>query len=84
VKWKKTVRQTVPVHAMLQHKETKLKKEKYKPINVYVCGTDFLYEMGAASGGIRVFANPEEVHQFGPCGIAEIEIRFKKWVEKPV
>ncbi len=55
----------------------------------YMCGTDFFDEEGRPwPSGNQVFATVDHVRKERPCaekecGIAEVEVKFKKWIVPP-
>jgi hypothetical protein len=54
----------------------------------YMDGTDFLYELGNDMLGHVVAADPEILqnetkHEMKSCGIAEVEVKFIRWVKEP-
>lgn len=52
----------------------------------YMDRTDWAYEIGAASGGNRVYPSVEDLKRDSPCttncGIVEVEVRFRRIIEK--
>ena len=52
----------------------------------YMCLTDFECELGAAAGGNHVFASAEDARRnrvcVDSCGIVEVEVRFRKIIQK--
>jgi len=59
-------------------------KLKVKKETVYLDGTDWLYEVGAAADGNSIYPDVESLKKYNGhwegCGIVECEIVFKKWV----
>lgn len=54
----------------------------------YICGTDLDCEMAAEDmiGSCKLYPNPEQAKEIScanSCGIAEVEIRFVKWLVEP-
>lgn len=48
----------------------------------YLCGVAWGWEVGETD--VRIFAHPDDVDNHGDeCGIAEVEIRFVRWIEEP-
>lgn len=51
-----------------------------EPIEVFMCKTDFDYEIGFASGGNRVFASLEDLQDNKPCwktcGVVKVGVLF--------
>lgn len=52
----------------------------------YICGTDWLYEVGECSE-VTLFSSVKALKKarqcWKECGIVELEIKNKKWVVKP-
>lgn len=52
----------------------------------YMCGIAFMDELGNTD--VKVYPSAAQlkkshVHVFNECGIAVVEIKFKRWVKKP-
>jgi hypothetical protein len=60
--------------------------EKNKKVKVYMDGVDYMYEVGHASDGNKVYPDTESLREHNRCwegcGIVECELVFKKWVVK--
>lgn len=58
--------------------------EENESVIGYMCGTDFQYELGAASGGNRIYPSVENLkeHQkcWEECGIVEVKVTLNKVV----
>lgn len=53
---------------------------------VYMCGVDFQYEVGNASGGNKAYPSIKDLKEHAKCwkgcGIVELELTLVKWVRK--
>lgn len=63
-------------------------KRGLRAVRVVMDGTDWLYEIGLASDGNTVYPDAkclkrEAGHDLKECGIAEVEVRFVRWIKKP-
>ena len=62
--------------------------EQRDPIVGYMCLVDFDHELGEASGGNRVHPSLEDIQQarkcVAHCGIAEVEVAFRRIAQEPV
>lgn len=60
-----------------------------EPIKAYICGTDLKYEMRepAMLGDCRITPNERFAREkwkcTTECGIAEVEVRFVRWIVEP-
>lgn len=61
--------------------------KKEKTIKVYICGIDLDHEIGEVMNGTQVYptvaALKKERMCWRECGIAELEVKVKKWVHEP-
>lgn len=48
----------------------------------YMCGTDFLYELGMTPW-MKIHSRPKGAACGPHCGVVEVEVRFKRWALKP-
>lgn len=59
-------------------------KSKNKKVKVYLDGVDWMYEVGAAADGNKVYPDVNCLKKYNRCwdgcGIVECELVFKKWV----
>lgn len=57
-----------------------------KTKKAFMCGVSFQHELGETD--VRLFptakALKERLNCSDECGIAEVEVRFKRWVKKPL
>lgn len=62
-------------------------KATIKKITVYVDGTDWLWEVGEASDGNKVFPSIEALKEYSKCwkgcGIVKCDLVIKDWVVLP-
>lgn len=59
---------------------------------LYVCSTDFDFELGNAAGGTKLYASIEDLKENSPCttcakedypcGIYEVEVRLVKIIQE--
>ena len=61
---------------------------KTPKMRVVMDGTDWLYECGSAIDGNTVYPDKKSLlehsgHDLSECGIAEVEIRFVRWIKEP-
>ena len=58
---------------------------KKTPKKGFLCGVAFQHELGETT--VKVFPTAKSLEErktcTDECGIAEVEIRFKRWVKKP-
>ncbi|MBT4940418.1 MAG: hypothetical protein HON14_14885 [Rhodospirillaceae bacterium] len=57
-----------------------------KKQTAYIDGEDLLLELAVASHGTKIYPSIEDIeqnhgHSLDECGIAEVEIRFVRWVK---
>lgn len=56
-----------------------------KPIEGYMCKTDFDFELGIASDGIEVYSSIEDLKEWRPCvegcGIVKVEVRLVEVIQ---
>lgn len=60
---------------------------------LYMCSTDFDFELGNAAGGTRLYSSIEDLKECSPCtmcakedypcGIYEVEVRLVKIIQEP-
>jgi hypothetical protein len=59
-----------------------------KTVTVYMCGTDWQWEVGEASDGNKIYPSVDELLEYckcaAGCGIVECKITFSKWVQEPL
>ena len=58
-----------------------------KIVTCFMDGIDWQHEVGHASNGNRVFPTVDDLvhgagHDLDECGIAEVEIRFVRWIKE--
>lgn len=64
--------------------------DKDVKFEVYMCGTDFLYEQGLPyPNGNSIYADMETLLEQHPCcktecGVVKVEVSFKEWAMAPV
>jgi hypothetical protein len=60
--------------------------KKPKEVEVYLDGTDWIYEIGRAADGNTIYASAEDLKKnsncWDSCGIAKCKLVFKKWIVK--
>ena len=56
-----------------------------EPIEVYMCKTDFDFELGLAAGGNQVYSSIEDLKRCRPCvegcGIVKVEVRLLEVIQ---
>lgn len=61
---------------------------KTRRIRCVMDGTDWLYELGSAADGNKLYPDRKSLekdsgHSLEECGIAVVEVRFVRWIRKP-
>lgn len=61
---------------------------KSRKVRVFMDGVDWQWEIGSASDGTKTYPSVrclkrEVKHDLTECGIAEVEVRFVRWIKKP-
>lgn len=59
-----------------------------RKVTGFMDGVEWEYELGHAPDGNKVFPSVENVaggtdHDISECGIAQVEVRFVRWVKEP-
>lgn len=62
-----------------------MKRKKVISKRSYVCGVDFQHEIGDGANDVKLYSSLEVLKKertcWKECGIVELDIRVKKWVE---
>lgn len=68
-----------------------VKRSSTPPVDVrtaFMDGTSFLFELGSDRAGHTIYTSAKQVktesrHNLAECGVAEVEVRFVRWAQKP-